>query len=104
MRWRMERSKARGRRSPGDRRSALPPRVRFRPQAEILEDRMLPSAGAVDPTFGQNGLVTVNSDAMALAIVVEGDGKIVVLDQSQAGYDILRLNADGSWDATFGDN
>ena len=43
------------------RRPAVPPSRarRFRPRLEALEGRWVPSAGALDPTFGSNGLVTI---------------------------------------------
>ncbi len=86
-------------------------RRRFQPRMELLEDRWLLSAGAINPIFGVNGSTAPDYDAAAKAIVVEGDGKIVVLDQAQAGlytaqvptgYDILRYNTDGTLDPTFG--
>ena len=39
-----------------------------------------------------------------MAIAVEGDGKIVALNQTQTGYDIVRYNTDGALDSTFGVN
>lgn len=78
-------------------------RDRFRPHLELLEDRNLLSAGAIDPTFGQNGTTPPDFDAAATAVVVAGDGKIVVLGQTQVGYEIRRYHANGSPDATFGD-
>jgi len=74
------------------------------PCLELLEDRRLLSAGAIDLTFGNNGVTAGDLNATARAIVVEGDEKIVVLDQTQGGYDVLRYNPDGSLDSTFGDD
>ncbi len=74
----------------------------FRPRLELLEDRSLLSAGALDLAFGQYGVVTADQNATAVAVAVEGDGKIVLLDQTQTGYDVLRFNTDGSLDTTFG--
>src|SRR4051812_31337435 len=76
----------------------------YQPQLEVLEDRRLLSAGAVDPTFGHHGVTAPDLDTTARAIVTLGDGKIVVLDQSALGYDLLRYNADGTPDSTFGVN
>jgi inhibitor of cysteine peptidase len=88
--------------------------IRFKPQAELLESRLVPTAGAIDPTFGHNGTLTLDRDYVAKDVVVEGDGKIVVLAQSddfvaimKAGYvnfGILRFNTDGSADTSFGNN
>ncbi len=93
-----------GRNAPFDRRSAHLPRGWFQPRVELLEDRCLLSAGALDPTFGLAGMTIPDPNATAKAVAVEGDGKIVMLDQTNAGYDILRFNTDGSPDTTFGAN
>src|SRR5438105_749409 len=81
-------------------------RRRARLALEALEDRSLPSAGALDPTFGTGGLVTTNlgpwrsptSDVAAQfasgtgivqgphSVAVQSDGKIIV-----AGADIQGL-------------
>ena len=78
-------------------------RRRFQPRLEFLEDRRLLIAGTVDLTFGNLGVTAPDNDASAVAIVAEGDGKILLLDQTQAGYNLLRFNTDGTLDATFGD-
>lgn len=71
------------------------------------------ATGALDPTFGANGRAAVvvgdSAETEARAIVVQPDGKIIV-----AGYAILgnmgrdivlvRFNADGSPDTSFGNN
>jgi len=80
------------------------PRPWFQPRLELLEDRSLLSAGAVDFHFGHDGVAAVDTSATVKGIAVEGDGKIVVLDQTQAGYDLVRLNTDGSLDSAFGSN
>jgi uncharacterized delta-60 repeat protein len=79
-------------------------RRQFHPRLEILEDRSLLNAGAIDVHFGDNGVATIDSNATVKGVAVEGDGKIVVLDQTQTGYDLIRLNTDGSLDTTFGSN
>jgi uncharacterized delta-60 repeat protein len=62
------------------------------------------AAGALDPNFGQRGIVTVASDssggsvAAPSAMLVQPDGKILVVD----GSEILRFNPDGSLDPGFG--
>ena len=84
-----------------------------------LEPRCLLSAGQLDPTFGQNGIVGGYNDRFpggaASAVVVQKDGRIVIAGQS-ANYTgtpspgtaadshpaLIRLNPDGSLDPTFG--
>lgn len=63
--------------------------------------------GELDTTFGTNGRVSFNP-ALGLEgvahIVVQDDGKIIVMDQT-GGYtlaSVFRLNADGSFDTSFG--
>jgi uncharacterized delta-60 repeat protein len=72
---------------------------------EPLEARVLLSAGDLDPTFGAGGkIVTDLGVRWADAAVLQGDGKLVVV----AGGDdldfhkLMRYNADGSVDTTFG--
>src|SRR5580704_17165394 len=77
-------------------------RRRYQPRLDLLEDRRLLSAGAFDPTFGANGVTAPDANATAKAIVVEADGKILVLDQTHTGYDLLRYNTDGTFDNSFG--
>ena len=69
------------------------------------------SSGALDSTFGSGGIVTTpifSLDAAAAAVAVQGNGKIVAagLAGSLAAdvWDValLRYNADGSLDTTFG--
>ena len=66
-----------------------------------------PSAvGALDPTFGTNGIVTVDlgSDLdSGKAVLVQPDGRIVMLASAQAQTPVLmRFNANGSVDSSFG--
>ncbi|HSI36612.1 MAG TPA: hypothetical protein VK986_23705, partial [Tepidisphaeraceae bacterium] len=82
---------------------------------EGLEPRALLAAGALDPTFGQGGLVTTdligraNTDGRAV-VALEG-GKFLVGGQASAGDGVstfadalvARYNADGTLDASFGD-
>jgi uncharacterized delta-60 repeat protein len=62
--------------------------------------------GSLDPTFGVDGFAPVSSldssvgDSSATSVVIQPDGKIVVAIDG----DVLRLNADGMPDATFGTN
>lgn len=62
--------------------------------------------GILDPTFGSNGIVTVdfgtNSDS-ARSVLIQPDGKIVMLGTAQGQTPVLmRFNSDGSVDNTFG--
>jgi uncharacterized delta-60 repeat protein len=71
--------------------------------------------GELDPTFGTNGRVTTfvgspGGDVVAAnAVVVEPDGKIVVAGTAFNGgtgnqdFTLVRYNADGSLDTSFGD-
>src|SRR5262245_58180328 len=85
--------------------------VRFRPCLEALEDRCVPSAGALDPTFGSGaGYVTTSlrtGDDVAWAVLIQPwDGKIVAAGTSVSGnssvMSLTRYNADGTLDGTFG--
>jgi uncharacterized delta-60 repeat protein len=78
--------------------------------ADILVLRYTP-AGALDPSFGSGGVVTTSlapgSSDEAHAMLLQPDGKIVVGGYSSAaapdnGFVLLRYNANGSLDASFG--
>ncbi len=93
----------------GSLRSSRRSRARRRPhghvpalqQIEVLEDRCLLSAGALDPTFGNGGSVTNDfSDYIAHVAVNPSDGKIRGL--SYDGRELAGFNADGSLDTSFG--
>ncbi len=66
--------------------------------------------GAIDTTFGTNGVVTTDVSTgsdVANAVAIQADGKIVVAgsaDVSPKGksFAVVRYNADGSLDGTFG--
>lgn len=72
--------------------------------------------GSLDSTFGQGGVVRGNYGgsgigARANAVVVDGSGRIVIAGASgDAGFSgggnfgVARLNADGTFDATFSDD
>jgi uncharacterized delta-60 repeat protein len=86
---------------------------RARPRLETLEDRCVPSAGQLDPTFGNGGIVTTdiggptNNEARAVA-ASQGDGKVVVVGNgyssalSTSQVMVARYNTDGSLDTGFG--
>jgi uncharacterized delta-60 repeat protein len=95
-------------------------RAAFRPHLEVLEDRSLPSAGALDPTFGTGGLISGTNvpgatQAYANAVVVQADGKIVSgglitvnglysVTGTTTRFALERYNPDGTPDAGFGTN
>ena len=66
--------------------------------------------GGLDPTFGNNGKVTLGFSAnlsQALTVALQPDGKIVAagmaaMDTTRNDFALVRLNADGSRDSTFG--
>ncbi len=83
-------------------------RPAFRPRVELLEDRLTPSGGSLDPTFGSGGIVNLphSTDGVGSAVAVQPDGKVVLAGHGQRsnGYDsisVQRLNRDGSLDTTF---
>ncbi|MDB5309626.1 MAG: hypothetical protein JWO38_3828 [Gemmataceae bacterium] len=63
--------------------------------------------GSVDTTFNGNGIKTIDfgADDRATGVVVQPDGKIVVVGFTSlpggADFAVARLNADGSLDTTF---
>jgi uncharacterized delta-60 repeat protein len=65
--------------------------------------------GHLDSSFGRGGIATVpiGAEAIATAVSVEPDGKIVlggIALKSGEQFALARLNADGSLDTTFGHN
>jgi uncharacterized delta-60 repeat protein len=78
-------------------------RVAFRPRLELLEDRLAPSAGQLDPTFGTGGAVFSDFE-LGLSIHGQPDGKITVVGANRTTGDlsVARYNPDGSLDAGFG--
>lgn len=94
------------------RRGARPRRAR--PTLEWLEDRLTPSAGQLDPTFGQGGIAANNiggpTQTSAKAVIAtQSDGKVIVVGESE-GYNnfsspriaVVRYNGDGTLDNSFG--
>ncbi len=95
-------------------------RNRRRPALEHLEGRALLTAGVLDPSFGAGaGYVTTDlgtpNDGARVVAVQPWDGKIVVAanydpkgsgpyESSPANFALIRYNADGSLDTTFGTN
>jgi uncharacterized delta-60 repeat protein len=84
------------------------PRPVFRPRVEGLEDRLTPSGGLLDPTFGSGGIVNLPSttDNGAPAVAVQPDGKVVIAgrgtgNRGATSISVQRLNRTGSLDTTF---
>jgi uncharacterized delta-60 repeat protein len=75
-------------------------------EVEALEARRLLSAGQLDPTFGNGGVVLDNTHPGANAVVVQSDGKVVEAGLAnyggQAVLSLARFNANGTPDTTFG--
>jgi uncharacterized delta-60 repeat protein len=76
------------------------------PDSDIALTRYLPG-GALDPTFGTNGIVTVPlNDGTALDAALQADGKIVTAGQSrpsgQLEFTLTRHLPSGALDPTFG--
>ena len=97
--------------------AARPKYTRIRPLLEHLEDRCVPTAGFLDPTFNTTGVVTTpvagpsGGGAFAVAIYAPGTanaGKIVSVGQGtgskgvNTAFGVVRYNPDGSLDSTFG--
>lgn len=104
-------------------------RDRRRPKTRLtiqrLEDRTVLNIGALDPTFGNGGIVStdvttallgslppVESFDEAFAVGVQGNGQIVVAGTVSYGYPfpntadfaVARYSPDGTLDSTFGTN
>ncbi len=74
---------------------------------EPFEQRLLFGAGDLDPTFNGHGWANINVGAAGISkIVAQSDSKIVVAGTigvgSAADFFLVRVNADGSPDTTFG--
>ncbi len=79
-------------------------RPSFRPRLEELEDRCLLSAGALDPTFGNGGIVTTsltkNNDS-ASGVLLQSNGDLVPYGGSGT-FELARYTPSGSLDPSFG--
>lgn len=69
--------------------------------------------GSIDKSFGDNGIVELDdipTQEIASAVIIQKDGKIVVggrennIAPTFTNFLIIRLNADGSFDQTWGTN
>jgi len=74
----------------------------------VLEDRITPTGGLLDPTFGSGGIVNLpsNTDISARDVAVQPDGKVVIAGEaltSKGNYvaTVQRLNPNGTLDTTF---
>jgi uncharacterized delta-60 repeat protein len=60
--------------------------------------------GTLDTAFGTNGIATIDfgsGDEAAKAVLIQGDGRIILTGNSSLGFALARLNADGTLDTTF---
>jgi uncharacterized delta-60 repeat protein len=69
------------------------------PGSELGFLMRLDDAGRLDGSFGTGGIVVSDAIARAHDVVVQPDGKVVVLDLREL---LVRFNANGSLDAAFG--
>lgn len=62
------------------------------------------TSGSLDPTFGAGGIVTtdIGTDNYGEELIIQSDGKIVAAGSSNSDFALVRYNADGTLDATFG--
>jgi uncharacterized delta-60 repeat protein len=102
-----------GQRSSGNKRSNRAHRPGARLGLEFLEDRAVPSAGMLDPTFGNGGAVITNSPSSnrdgnftADSVAIQADGKIIVAEDNDTSGALvaIRFNRDGTLDSSFGPN
>jgi uncharacterized delta-60 repeat protein len=65
------------------------------------------STGTLDTTFGGTGIVSVGLAMLRDVATVQADGKVVigsVISMADYTYDLTRLNANGTYDTSFGTN
>src|SRR6516165_7095283 len=74
-----------------------PPPALYPPKVGPLEDRCVPNAGYLDPTFGAAGAGLVTSGAGDV-LIQPADGKVLALN----GSTLARYNTNGSLDTSFG--
>jgi uncharacterized delta-60 repeat protein len=92
-------------RDPSPARRTRARRPNFRPRLEALEERCLLNAGGLDLTFGpdHSGKVLTDFAGSQNDVALQADGKLVVSSDSAGGpFALVRYNADGSLDTTFG--
>jgi uncharacterized delta-60 repeat protein/uncharacterized repeat protein (TIGR01451 family) len=74
------------------------------PASDFVAARYNPD-GTLDTSFGSGGVVTTDLGPFeaATAVVIQADGKIVATGSTSSGnFALVRYNADGSLDASFG--
>src|SRR4029077_398480 len=59
-------------------------------------------AGKLDPTFGVGGVFTNSAGILGTVVALQSNGKIVVGGQISPEAAVVRLNANGTLDSTFG--
>ncbi|HET6879718.1 MAG TPA: delta-60 repeat domain-containing protein, partial [Pirellulales bacterium] len=73
---------------------------------ERLENRTVLSSGALDPNFGSDGHVLTDfpgpTNCAAYALAPTPDGKLIAAGTSAGNFAVLRYDANGSVDPTFG--
>src|SRR5262245_30497589 len=81
-------------------------RLRFRPHCESLEERAVPAAGQLDPTFGSGGQTTSYIRFQPTSEITLPDGKYIAAGTTESIYQtdfaLARFNADGTLDTSFG--
>ncbi len=66
--------------------------------------------GSLDPTFGNNGIATVNFPSLRInSMAMQSDGKFVLagfttVSSNDRAFAVVRFNANGTVDTTFGNN
>lgn len=60
--------------------------------------------GGLDPTFSDDGKVTLDAFALGLGVALQRDGKILLAGDSGANFAVARLLADGSLDTSFAED
>ncbi len=109
----LDSTRASGRRERNRRRSTTcTAATRCQPRLESLEDRRLLAAGALDPTFGGDGIVTtvIETRAQASDLAILPDGRLVAVGKTytaaSSGQELdaalARYSSNGALDMTFG--
>lgn len=81
---------------------ASPAKPLARLGVEPLEPRDVPATvGLLDGTFGTGGFATV-AGAEAYDVVVQADGKVITVGRGGGDFQVVRLNANGTPDTSFG--